>query len=207
MGVTVQGVPDVGDGDDEADDDDDEDDEAPGPSKARCHKRNCVADCPPFSALPLQCHFCVLLLVGTPRGSPHIRTPAAAIGRGWNNIATAAEAFFVQVAKKAGKGLEDAQRHAQFIVTTFHPQIVAVADQAYGVENKQRISTVKSISRAMALEFVRNDTSHRARASGCASAGGSMRSGPSKVAAAAAKRPSKRLKENRMSEDNDAAAA
>lgn len=52
---------------------------------------------------------------------------------------------------------------AQFIVTTFHPQIVEVCDKAYGVEHKHRISSLRELDRQMALDFVRQDKSHEAR--------------------------------------------
>jgi hypothetical protein len=57
-----------------------------------------------------------------------------------------------------------ANKAVQFIVTTFHPQIVEVAAKAYGVEHARRVSTIRDIGRAAALEFVRNDTSHRSAA-------------------------------------------
>lgn len=53
---------------------------------------------------------------------------------------------------------------AQFIVTTFHPQIVEVCDKAYGVEHKHRISSLRELDRQMALDFVRQDRSHDSRA-------------------------------------------
>ena len=53
---------------------------------------------------------------------------------------------------------------AQFIVTTFHPQIVEVCDKAYGVEHKHRISSLRELDRQMALDFVRQDRTHDSRA-------------------------------------------
>eukprot|EP00892_Ulva_mutabilis_P006487 jgi/Ulvmu1/420/UM001_0427.1 len=52
---------------------------------------------------------------------------------------------------------------AQFIVTTFHPQIVEVCDKAYGVEHKHRISSLRELDQQMALDFVRQDRSHDTR--------------------------------------------
>ena len=71
----------------------------------------------------------------------------------------------VQAAAK-GPDRSKAQVHksAQFIVTTFHPQIVAVSDKTYGVEHRQRVSTVHECEREVALRFVRNDASHANRA-------------------------------------------
>jgi structural maintenance of chromosome 3 (chondroitin sulfate proteoglycan 6) len=43
---------------------------------------------------------------------------------------------------------------AQFIVTTFHPQIVHVADHVYGVSHRARVSQVTLVERADALQFL-----------------------------------------------------
>ena len=48
----------------------------------------------------------------------------------------------------------DSQNPAQFIVTTFHPQIVQVADQIYGASHRNRISSVVRVQREDALEFL-----------------------------------------------------
>lgn len=82
---------------------------------------------------------------------------------------------------------------AQFIITTFHPQIVEVADKAYGVQHSNCVSTIVPLAHSAALKFVRDDKSHQGR--GAATSGGS-------AAGVAGKRPSKRLKENEAGEDN-----
>lgn len=44
---------------------------------------------------------------------------------------------------------------AQFITTTFRPEMLAQADKFYGVYfDKQKVSTVETISREQAYEFV-----------------------------------------------------
>ena len=48
----------------------------------------------------------------------------------------------------------DERNPAQFIVTTFHPQIVSVADNIYGVSHRNRISKVTLVEKADALEFL-----------------------------------------------------
>ena len=48
----------------------------------------------------------------------------------------------------------DDQNPAQFIVTTFHPQIVQVADRIYGASHRHRISTVVQVEKEDALEFL-----------------------------------------------------
>ena len=92
---------------------------------------------------------------------------------------------------------------AQFIVTTFHPQIVEVADTAYGVQHSNCVSTIVRLAQSAALTFVRNDKSHAARGG---AGGGGAAAGSGGSAAAPARRPSKRQKENNSSEENRAAA-
>ena len=44
---------------------------------------------------------------------------------------------------------------AQFIVTTFRPEMLATADKFYGVLfNNQKVSTIRTIQQAEAMEFV-----------------------------------------------------
>ncbi len=44
---------------------------------------------------------------------------------------------------------------AQFITTTFRPEMLATADKFYGVLfNNQKVSTIRSIKREEAMEFV-----------------------------------------------------
>lgn len=43
---------------------------------------------------------------------------------------------------------------AQFLVSTFHPQLVSVAERALGVSQRHRVSRVERVQRADALEFV-----------------------------------------------------
>jgi len=48
----------------------------------------------------------------------------------------------------------DDQNPAQFIITTFHPQIVQVADKVYGASHRNRISSIVRVEREDALEFL-----------------------------------------------------
>lgn len=48
----------------------------------------------------------------------------------------------------------DDRNPTQFIVTTFHPQIVNVADNIYGVSHRNRISKVTLVDKADAIEFL-----------------------------------------------------
>ena len=106
---------------------------------------------------------------------------------------------------------------AQFIVTTFHPEVVELADNTYGVEHRHRASTVRTLEPQAALNFVRHDKSHAKVAERAATAaagngaahvprtesgvGGNDSSrggggGASTSKGAAPKRPNKRQKEN-----------
>lgn len=79
---------------------------------------------------------------------------------------------------------------AQFIVTTFHPQIVEVSDKSYATEHSHRVSRVREIPRQAALQFVLQDKSHNKAPE------------PSGKGRGEDKRPSKRQKENSPSLDN-----
>ncbi|CAI7876370.1 unnamed protein product [Closterium sp. NIES-53] len=45
----------------------------------------------------------------------------------------------------------------QFVITTFRPELVKVADRVYGVFHKNRVSTVKVIDQHAALAFIEHD--------------------------------------------------
>ena len=92
------------------------------------------------------------------------------------------------------------EAQAQYIITTFHPQLVEIATKAYGVAHSNRVSTIRSLSRDQALKFVKGDRSHGQR-------GGGGGGGVAKPAAAAVEDgapPGKRQKENEASETNNA---
>lgn len=58
------------------------------------------------------------------------------------------------VANMLTQQANDDQNPAQFIITTFHPQIVQVADKIYGASHRNRISSVVRVEREDALEFL-----------------------------------------------------
>ncbi|KAG2481917.1 hypothetical protein HYH03_019126 [Edaphochlamys debaryana] len=58
------------------------------------------------------------------------------------------------VAAMLRRQAHDPRNPAQFIVTTFHPQIVNEADALFGVAHTNRISRVYAIKRADALQFL-----------------------------------------------------
>lgn len=85
----------------------------------------------------------------------------------------------------------DDRNPAQFIVTTFHPQIVAVADNIYGVSHRNRISNVVMVECADALEFLQAEERKAAAANAkvtAAAAGGSGGAGAGAGAGPGAKR-------------------
>jgi structural maintenance of chromosome 3 (chondroitin sulfate proteoglycan 6) len=51
----------------------------------------------------------------------------------------------------------DDNNPAQFIITTFHPQIVEVSDQVYGASHRNRISSVVRIDKEDALKFLQSE--------------------------------------------------
>ena len=57
----------------------------------------------------------------------------------------------------------DENNPAQFIITTFHEQLVHVSDQVYGVSHTNRISRVDRIPHQYALEFLRNQEDDEAQ--------------------------------------------
>ncbi|GFR44505.1 hypothetical protein Agub_g5769 [Astrephomene gubernaculifera] len=82
----------------------------------------------------------------------------------------------------------DAVHPAQFIVTTFHPQIVMEADRVFGVSHTNRISAVQAITAAQALEFLQaaEDMQRQMEQQEGATAGGGSRRGAGAGRAAAA---------------------
>eukprot|EP00798_Chlamydomonas_sp_ICE-L_P031774 gene31775-6971_t len=58
------------------------------------------------------------------------------------------------VAKMLRKQANDPINPAQFIVTTFHPQIVGEADQLHGVAHTNRVSNIYAIRREDAFTFL-----------------------------------------------------
>ena len=51
--------------------------------------------------------------------------------------------------------IHELSESAQFITTTFRPEMLVTADKFYGVTfNNQKVSTIRSIKREEAMEFV-----------------------------------------------------
>lgn len=94
----------------------------------------------------------------------------------------------------------EGEAQSQYIITTFHPQLVEIADKAYGVAHSNRVSTIRSLSRDQALKFVKGDRSHGQRGGG----GGGGAAKPAAAAEPDGAPPGKRQKENEASETNTA---
>ena len=48
-------------------------------------------------------------------------------------------------------------KHAQFITTTFRPELLDAADKFYGVTFRNKVSHIKAVSKEMATDFVEED--------------------------------------------------
>ena len=69
---------------------------------------------------------------------------------------------------------------AQFIVTTFHPQLVSVADRVYGVSHANRVSRIALVSKSDALQFVQTEEARAQKASAAAAAAAAAAAGGGK---------------------------
>ncbi|KAK9828108.1 hypothetical protein WJX81_005196 [Elliptochloris bilobata] len=63
-------------------------------------------------------------------------------------------AYRTTVARMLAGQAADGDNPAQFIVTTFHPQIITEAAKVYGVSHSSRISRIDVVTREDALEFI-----------------------------------------------------
>lgn len=50
--------------------------------------------------------------------------------------------------------------HAQFITTTFRPELLESADKFYGVKFRNKVSHIDVITAEQAKDFVEDDTTH-----------------------------------------------
>lgn len=65
------------------------------------------------------------------------------------------------VAQLLRKQADDPRNPAQFVVTTFQPQIILVCDKIYGVTHKNKISQVLVITKEDALAFLQSEDEQR----------------------------------------------
>ncbi|DBB00026.1 hypothetical protein WJX77_003476 [Trebouxia sp. C0004] len=61
------------------------------------------------------------------------------------------------VAKMLAKQANDPRNPAQFIITTFHPQIIHETDKVYGVSHQNRISRIDVVNKEDALDFLQSE--------------------------------------------------
>ena len=58
--------------------------------------------------------------------------------------------------KELQEGTSNGSKGAQFITSTFRPELVEVADKCFGVSFQHRISEVHSLQKRQALKFIRD---------------------------------------------------
>ncbi|KAL3198748.1 hypothetical protein MRX96_044290 [Rhipicephalus microplus] len=49
---------------------------------------------------------------------------------------------------------------AQFITTTFRPELLEKADKFYGVKFRNKVSHIEAVTKEEARDFVEDDTTH-----------------------------------------------
>lgn len=56
--------------------------------------------------------------------------------------------------------IHELSKEAQFITTTFRPELLEKADRFYGVKFRNRVSHVELVTSEEAHDFVEDDTQH-----------------------------------------------
>lgn len=51
--------------------------------------------------------------------------------------------------------------NAQFITTTFRPELVEVADKCYGVKFQNKVSHINAVSKEAAKDFIEQETADK----------------------------------------------
>jgi len=83
-------------------------------------------------------------------------------------IPTSAKLFFkkfsqaldAQHRKAVADMIHELSKTAQFITTTFRPELLEHAHKFYGVKFRNKVSHVDCVTREEAYDFVEDDTSH-----------------------------------------------
>ncbi|CAK9299188.1 unnamed protein product [Gordionus sp. m RMFG-2023] len=70
------------------------------------------------------------------------------------------QALDTQHRKAVSQMIHELSQDAQFITTTFRPELLEHADKFYGVTFKNKVSHVEAVSQEQAKDFVEDDTSH-----------------------------------------------
>ncbi|CAM9202095.1 unnamed protein product, partial [Lampetra fluviatilis] len=70
------------------------------------------------------------------------------------------QALDAQHRKAVSDMIAELSQHAQFITTTFRPELLESADKFYGVKFRHKVSHIDVISAEQAKDFVEDDTTH-----------------------------------------------
>jgi structural maintenance of chromosome 3 (chondroitin sulfate proteoglycan 6) len=67
--------------------------------------------------------------------------------------------------------INELSQRAQFIITTFGPDLLKYGDKFYGITYRNKVSQIRSVTREEALEFVEdNEAQHQAAQAAAAAA-------------------------------------
>lgn len=70
------------------------------------------------------------------------------------------KALDAQHRKAVADMIHELSANAQFITTTFRPELLEHANKFYGVRFRNKVSHVDCVSREVAKDFVEDDTTH-----------------------------------------------
>lgn len=69
-------------------------------------------------------------------------------------------ALDAQHRKSVADMIQSLSDQAQFVTTTFRPELLATAEKFYGVRFRNKVSHIDSVTREQAYDFVEDDTTH-----------------------------------------------
>lgn len=69
-------------------------------------------------------------------------------------------ALDAQHRKSVAEMIQSLSDQAQFVTTTFRPELLATAEKFYGVRFRNKVSHIDSVTREQAYDFVEDDTTH-----------------------------------------------
>lgn len=70
------------------------------------------------------------------------------------------KALDAQHRKAVADMIHELSENAQFITTTFRPELLEHANKFYGVRFRNKVSHVDCVTREVARDFVEDDTTH-----------------------------------------------
>ncbi|CAM9776742.1 unnamed protein product, partial [Heterosigma akashiwo] len=74
--------------------------------------------------------------------------------------------YRAQVAALIQQQARDEDNPAQFITSTFRPELVSVADKTYGISHQNKVSNINPLGKEDALDFVRDLMNEEERVDG-----------------------------------------